>query len=75
MFEVMALAEDIIVSWDTSDTKATASTVCDISVLSPVDWLSLEQTKAAYQNETAVIDVYVAAAEASEILLNGHYTF
>lgn len=38
MFEVMALAEDITVSWDTSDTKVAESTVFDISVLSPVGW-------------------------------------
>lgn len=75
MFEVMALAEDITVSWDTTDTKAAESTVFDISVLSPVGWQSLEQTKAAYQNKTAVTDVSVAAAEASEILLDEHYTF
>ena len=38
MFEVMALAEDVIVSWDASDTKAAASTVFDISFLSLTDW-------------------------------------
>jgi len=38
IFEVMALAEDVIVSWGASDTKTAASTVFDISFLSPIDW-------------------------------------
>lgn len=34
VFEVMALTEDMIVSWDASHTKAAASTVFDVSFLS-----------------------------------------
>lgn len=75
MFEVMALAEDMIVSQDASGTKAAVSTVFDVSFLSLIDWWSLEQPKAASKNKAAVSDVYVAAAEASEILLNEHFTF
>lgn len=67
--EVMALAVDMMVSQDTSDIKAATRTVLiSISIL----FLSLEQAKANSKNESAVNDVYMAASEASEILLNKH---